>query len=374
MALNRMFGGSQRRPLAAVPASGAAAVSAPSAAGEPTGFGEPARSQGDQLPAAQRQLTAVVPTSGLSLAGCGLLISLLVSLAAAPDLARQLLGWEVLPDSELYGRSLQLVRNCLGLRSQATLAGWLTQIFLLFAAATALVVRGVQRHRRDLVRRRFRAWGWLAIGWIAAAGATAMPLGPAVAISLVTLTETPFGPSGLGWWLACGVGGLAVPVLWAVLRMRERLPTAVPLAVGLLAWAGSVGCLWFANSDARLPLLANAGWLAGSGLILLAMMAAVRSSLREIDGLCPPATARPRKRKSPKVRSPKATRPARVAEPPAEPAEPPTTDPSNAVAVSSSTEADPEAESASDDAEPNRRLSKAERRRLRKLARSGRAA
>ncbi len=372
MAMNRMFGRSQRRRLAA--ALAADEESPVAATAEPCRETEPAASRGDRLPAAQRQLAALVPTRAMSLIGCLLAISLLVSLAVMTDFSRVILSRELIPESGRFAASLTLVRDSIGLRGQGTLAGWLTQVFLLLAAATALVVRSVQRHRRDEFKGRFRAWGWLAVIWIVAAAATAMPLGPAVAAALVVLTETPFGPQGLGWWLACGIAGLLVTVFWALLRMRERLPTAATLGLGLLAWAAAVGCHWFSAADPRLPLLATASWLAGSGLMLLAMMLAVRSSLREIDGLCPqPRTHQP-KRQTKK-------RPARSAAAPAQPTgkasdDSPAGPPDCTLAADSedtAEEACPD-ESFGDETEPQRRLSKAERRRLRKLARSGRAA
>lgn len=373
MAMNRIFGRSQRRRLAA--AMAADEESPLAAVAEHCCENEPAAGRDDRLPAAQRQLAALVPTRGLSLAGCFLAISLLVGLAVGTDFSRVILSHELIPEVGRFAASLTLVRDSVGLRGQATLAGWLTQVFLLLAAAAALVVRSVQRHRRDEFKGRFRAWGWLAVIWIVAAAATAMPLGPAVAAALVVLTETPFGPQGLGWWLACGVAGLLVTVVWALLRMRERLPTGGTLGLGLLAWAAAVGCLWFSAADPRLPLLATASWLVGSGLILMAMMLAVRSSLREIDGLCPQSRTR-----QPRQRTKK--RPTRSA---AAPAQPPgeTSDDSSAGTSDSIPATEPEGavedaapdESFDDETAPQRRLSKAERRRLRKqLARSGRAA
>lgn len=376
MAVNRMFGRSQRRRLAA-----ALSAEADLPAASPT---EPARdplesptSRGDLLPVAQRQLAALVPTQIASLLGCFLAIVLLIGLAVVTECSREIFNRELIPDSERFATSLQHVRSGLRLQGQGTFAGWLTQVFLLLAAATAVVVRSIQRHRRDEFRGRFRAWGWLAFIWLVAAAGTATPLGPAVAAAFVTLTETPFGPHGLGWWLSVGVASLVITVPWTVLRMRERLPASVTLGLALLSWATAVGCLWFSAADVRLPLLATAAWLAGSGLIWLAMMLAVRSSLREIDGLClAPQIRQPRKRREKQSRQP-AVAPGEQTDESADdateetpvftPAEEPT-----AVAADHSLQnpADDEV----NETEPERRLSKAERRRLRKLARSGRAA
>lgn len=309
---------------------------------------------------------AALPASGLAVTGSGFAILLACCLAVAPEFSRQLLDRELLPDAGRYAASIQMLRNSLGLHGPATLAGWLAQVFLLLAAAAARRIRSVRRSGPEGVPGRFRAWGWLGLIWIIAAAATAMPLGPAVAAALVEVTETPFGPSGLGWWVVCGVAGLALTVPWAVLGMREQRPTAAAVALGLSLWAGSIGCLWLAQLDPRLPLLANAGWLFGTGLVLLAMLLAVRSSLREAAGLCPPARHRPRRRAGKPV---VARQQAGKSGSAGSTAGAPGREPPEAAVVEDS--------SASDAAEPggaDRRLSKAERRRLRKLARNGRAA
>jgi len=370
-----MFGRGQRRRLAA--ALSAEGERPDAAAAGPREQVESPAGRGDLLPAAQRHLAALVPTRLPPLLGCFLAIALLIGLAVGADCSRELFSRELIPDSDHFAASLQHVRSGLSLHGQGTLAGWLTQVFLLLATATTLVVRSVQRHRQDEFSGRFRAWGWLACVWLVAAAATATPLGPAVAATCITLTETPFGPHGLGWWLTVGIASLVVTTPWTVLRMRERLPTALTLGLALLSWAAAVGCLWFSPADVRLSLLAPAAWLIGSGLILLAMMLAVRSSLREIDGLCPqPQAHQPRKRREqhsprPAAAPAKRTDEAVVDTPQETPDFTPAVD-HEAVAADHSLENLTDDEG--DENEPQRRLSKAERRRLRKLARNSRAA
>jgi hypothetical protein len=333
------------------------------------------------LPDAQRHLSALVPTHGLSLTGVAILLILLTGLAVAPTVARQGFGHELLPTNDSDADSIGMLRQSLGLHNQATLAGWLTQAFLFLAAASALVVRAIQRNRLDGPTGRYRVWGWLAFVWLAAAFTTAVPLGPAVAAALLTLTATPFGPQGLGWWATCGGTALLLTVPLAIFRLREQLPTALPLGSGLLLWAGATGCLWQAAADTRMLPMANAAWLAGSSLILLAMLMAVRSSLREIHGLCPPATARTKKPEAGKSRA--IRQPASDAGATTAPASPAEAEPAhNEAAIDfqevhehtdESSENDFSETDAFNGATP-RRLSKSERRRLRKLSRRGQAA
>ena len=370
--MTRLLGGHQRRRLAAALAAeqgaDAAQPTPPTAAAPAT----------DQLPAAQQHLAGLVPTSGFALAGVSLLVLLTVGIAIAPAIAREAFGYELLPNHDAYGTSLGHLRRCLGLHEQATLAGWLTQVYLLLAAATALVVRSLHRHRRDQFKNRSRVWGCLATVWIAAALATAVPVGPAVAAALLTLTATPFGPHGLGWWATCGATGLLLTVPLAILRMRERLPTAAPLGMGLVLWAGATACIWQSANDPRLLQAANASWLVGSSLILMAMLVAVRSSLREITGCCrqPTATRTKKKQKTPRLR-PAAASPAAesvAAEPVAEAAPADTFIDFQEVSDEPEPDVDVEPDAEPADGQSPQRLSKAERRRLRKLARRGQAA
>lgn len=373
--MSGIFGGKQRRQLATAGAADQEKPLPQQVTAAQTG----PRSQ--MLPDAQQHLAALIPTHGLTLTGIAILLLLLTSLAVAPAVAWEGFGYDLLPPNGSYAASIGMLRQCLGLHTQATLAGWLTQAFLFLAAASAAVVRSLQRHRRDSPKARYRVWGWLAVFWIAAAAATAMPLGPAVAAAFLTLTATPFGPQGLGWWVACGSASMLLTVPLAVLRMRERLPTALPLGSGLLLWAGATGCIWQTATDPRLLLVANAAWLAGSGLILLAMLMAVRSSLREIHGLCRPATVRTKKPKAAKSRA--VRQPASDAGATSAPASPAEAEPAHDEAAIDFQEVHEHADesAANDDSEADtfdeatpRRLSKSERRRLRKLSRRGQAA
>lgn len=373
--MSGIFGSKQRRQ----PAVAVAADQKKQLHHQTTGAQPAPRSQ--MLPDAQQHLAALVPTHGLTLTGVIFLVLLLTGMAVAPAVAREGFGHELLAMNESYATSIGVLRQSLGLHTQATLAGWLTQAFLFLAAASALIVRALQRHRRDGPGGRFRVWGWLAVLWITAAATTAVPLGPAVAAALLTLTATPFGPQGLGWWVTCGSTALLLTAPLAVLRLREKLPTALTLGSGLLLWAGATGCIWHASKDPRLLPLANAAWLAGSGLIFFSMLLAVRGTIREIHGLCRPPAAKPKKLKSAKARI--AHQNGSAGSSTTDSVTPPTATPAfedtaidfqevHELGDESATSFGSEAEDFSDQAP--RRLSKSERRRLRKLSRRGQAA
>ena len=332
----------------------------------------------ETLPPLYRHLALFVPTRVVSLFGVAAIQLCALFLALVPCLSHEFAGYEFMPDGGKYSLSVDILRGGFGLQGQANLAGWLTQTFLLLATGVALILRSLQRNRCDTKKPGFRLWGALAIVLASTSLATTLPIGPAVAAALLQSTNTPFGPQGLGWWASVGSLCICISVLATFLKLRERLASFLALTPGLLLWCASTACVWFSVSDPRLLLLANATWLAGSGCILFAMLLAVRSSLREIDGFC-----KQKKGPAPKKKTRLITSAARPSSPnDTRPIATTAIDfeevPNHGTASQPPTQAETaiENEFGSSDHEPplQRRLSKSERRRLRKLARNGRAA
>ncbi len=220
-----------------------------------------------------------------------------------------------------------------------------------------------------------------------------LPLGSAVGLAVEEATGTTLGPGGYGWWLTLAGGGLLLTLLWAILPMQERLPTAVSIGSGLLAWCCAVVCAWQGASTQWLATIGPAAWTWGAALILIGMLIAGRSTVREIRGQTRrrqrPARQPQRRTVTPgqhpqHARSHTAADVAgadtgpdfEVAGSDGDPAPPWEAD---REAIDSSAEsADGDDGPVDDEEDPqesaHRKLSKAERRRLRKLARSGRAA
>ena len=364
--MTRLFGRSQpQRPIAPTSARNT----------EPhQGSGNTGSLISEALPARYRHLASFVPTRTVSLTVVAIIQLCVLSFALAPCLGREFAAYEFIPDGGTYSLSVDILRGGFSLQGQANLAGWITQTFLFLATGTALILRALQRNRCDTSRPGFRLWGVLAIVLMGASLATVLPIGPAVAAALLQMTNTPFGPQGLGWWVTFGSFCICISVLGTFFRLHERLAVFMALTPGLLLWCASAACVWFSTNGPRLLLLANATWLAGSGCILFAMMLAVRSILREIDGLCKQKKNRTTKSKRQLVNS-------AVVSSSADDSQPTTTTaidfeeiPSQVSASQQTVHDDREAEQDNENAPLQRRLSKAERRRLRKLARNGRAA
>lgn len=315
-------------------------------------------------PERQRGPAVLLPTGigGITLAA--LVILGPVVGAATVGAWETLVGRPLVVPAGRFARSLAALAACCDPRAIASLQGWLAQSWLLVAAAVALVVRLMRRHRRDDYRGRYRAWGWMATLLVLAALAGSVPVGPLVAATLVDATGIVLGPQGIGWWIAVAATAWLVVAPWAVLPLHERAGTAVWLGLALGAWSGAAAAEWLAAGRPEWIVGGRAAWALGAALAAVAMLVAARSVIREVRGL---AKARPTPRPAQPARKSEAT----VAEP-AEDVEVRF----DAVTESAVEEADDD-ESATryvDGSEPEQRhLSKAERKRLKKLARMNRS-
>ena len=313
-------------------------------------------------------LATRLPTGmgGLLLAAAAILVPMAAAVAVA--VSGPLLGRPLVPSGEgRFARSLAAVATAFDPRGSMPVQVWLAELCLLAAAAVAGSVRFMRRHRRDDFKGRFRAWGWLAVCFTVAAWAGAVPVGPLLSALASDVTGISVGPAGIGWWLGLAAASMAVVPLWAVVPLRERTATAFWMLFGLAAWAGAAAMPWageWVGGEARGAILAQSLWALGSALWLVSMLAAARGVIREVRGV---AAERPRAKT-------RAERKQEVRAAAAQDEEEETEEdlPEEELIFE---EADSSADSSDaggdfvDGSESDRHLSKAERKRLRKLAR-----
>jgi hypothetical protein len=256
-------------------------------------------------------LATRLPTGlgGLLLAAVVILLPMAGAITVA--VSGSLFGRPLLPPAEgRFARSLAVIASAFDSRVGMPLQVWLAELCLLLAAAVAGAVRFMRRHRRDDFKGRFRAWGWLAVFFTVAAWAGAVPLNLLVAAVASDATGIVAGPGGIGWWLGLAACGFAVVVPWAVVPLRERAVTSLWMVLGLMAWAVAAAMPWagqWVGGDARGGLIAQAAWAAGAAVWLVAMLAAARSVIREVRGLSSPAAERPaRKTRAERKQEPRA--------------------------------------------------------------------
>ncbi|MBM4010599.1 MAG: hypothetical protein FJ286_04345 [Planctomycetes bacterium] len=318
-------------------------------------------------PEKQRGPAVLLPTGlgGLSLAVAAILLPLAGAIAAST--AEQFLGHGPFTGGGRFARTVAAAGALFDARGVNALQSWLAQAYLLLAAGVALIVRLMRRHRRDDFKGRFRAWGWMAAVLAAVALAGAVPVGRLVAAVLADSTGVVLGPGGIGWWIVISSAVVLAVALWAVLPLHERLATAFLLGLALGGWGTSAAATWLADGRERVVVAGAAAWSLAAGFALVAMLAAARSVIREVRGQCG-------------VRKPKAEKPAKpvkadVAKPTLQATDEDEADaPDFQPLTGRASGDDSETEYTDGSEQEHRHLSKAERKRLRKLARMNGAA
>lgn len=314
----------------------------------------------DASPEKQKGPATLLPTGlgGFTAAAAAILLPVAAALALAA--AEPIFGRTIFVPQGRFARTIQATAGCLDAHSMQSLAGWLAQVWLGVAASVALIVRLMRRHRRDDYNGRYRAWGWLASLFAITACAGLVPIGGLVGAAFADTTGITLGPGGIGWWIALATIAYGAVALWAVLPLHERGATACWLTLALSAWAAAAACQWLGVRDAAV-IGGHAAWVVGAALAAIAMLAAARSVIREIRGQCRTAAVTSR------------GKPERQAAPPAREEEPAVEEPADITAPEDDA-AGGEDTAFVDGTEPeHRHLSKAERKRLKKLARMNRA-
>jgi len=315
----------------------------------------------DAHPEKQKGPATLLPTGLGGFAGVALLILLPMAAALALAAAEPVFGRQLLAPQGRFARTIAAAAGCLDPRSMQSLAGWLAQVSLGVATAVALIVRLMRRHRRDDYNGRYRAWGWLAGLFVITACAGLVPVGRLVGALLADATGITLGPGGIGWWVTLATAAYVAVALWAVLPLHERGATAFWLVLALGMWAAAAGGHWLGGRDVAV-IGGHAAWAAGAALAAVAMLAAARSVIREVRGQCKATSATARVK-------PERPAAATVADDDGDVAERPTP-----LALSDEDSSGGDDSGFVDGTEPeHRHLSKAERKRLKKLARMNRA-
>jgi hypothetical protein len=182
-------------------------------------------------------------------------------------------------------RSLDLARA-------DSLAGWFAALVMFATAVLSLFIYSVRRYRLDDYRGRYRVWLWGALVWLAMSIDAVADLRGAVITLGVELSGRTGPGGGVLWWLA--PWGLVV--FWFGLRMlldvRGCRTATASFLFGFTVL--SAGCLLSRLSQLSLSLdprhgvmLAVGCWLAASWLLFFAHVAFARHVLLDAHGQLP---------------------------------------------------------------------------------------
>jgi hypothetical protein len=274
------------------------------------------------------------------------------------------------------------------------IATWMAAVVLLLAAAGCALIYSIRRHRIDDYRGRYRIWLASAAACLLLSVSSVAALHDVLAAVLANVTGWTALREGAVWWLTVGLLPLGWIFVRTLLDAREcRLAAALMMAAAL-AYATSAAAYFGAlsNAAATLDVILTGGTavLLGHWLLFAAVASYARFVVLDAQGLVPmrPRIKHPRKDQSTST-SPTASlsKPTRAASPSVlsaggysrqRPANDlPPAKPANAAdwVDGSRPERDPYEDDRDDDPQAaGRKLSKADRKRLRKLKAQNRAA
>lgn len=176
------------------------------------------------------------------------------------------------------------------LQSEGSLARWFSSVVLLLAALTSLVVYSVRRHRKDDYQGRYRVWLWSALICLAASVGEGSKLHEAFReLSVYAVGRWGWGDGSMWWMAACGLA-LAVVGTRLLLEMRVcRLSTAaLLLATACYGMALAARLHWLLPAVGTTAVLVKEGCqLAGNFWLFMAMVLHARFVILEADGRLP---------------------------------------------------------------------------------------
>ncbi len=178
--------------------------------------------------------------------------------------------------------------DALGLTAPGSLASWVSAVVLLIASAASLIIYAIRRHRIDDFRGRYRVWLGASIACLAMSANSVTGLHQTFADVATHLTGWSALRDGAVWWLL--VPGL--PIAWILIRglfdMRECRFGAALLSAGLLSYAVAVaaylGLAPIADLQIR-SLTAGTALLAGHWFVLASVASYARFVVLDAQGL-----------------------------------------------------------------------------------------
>ncbi len=194
-------------------------------------------------------------------------------------------GW-MLDRVSAGGRSVA----ALDLAAKGSLGCWFCSLMLLAASVTALLIYSVRRYRTDDYRGRYRIWRWAAACWLLMATDEAASLRDGLRELMTSMTGTPLLGDGSLWWVIVYVLILGAIGSRLLLDMRSD-----PFAMGILVVAGIAATtaimgqlgLILPEPDSRRIMVSSGAAMLGGLALLMAMLLHARHVLRDAEGLLP---------------------------------------------------------------------------------------
>jgi hypothetical protein len=168
------------------------------------------------------------------------------------------------------------------------MTAWLSAVLLMFSAVVCLVIHSLRRHRIDDIRGRYRIWLAAAIACLVMSADSVAPLHHFVAAVATHFTQHGALREHAAWWLV--LAGL--PLSWIGLR---ALMDAFESRLAASALVTSFGCFalslasylmsWPAQSPAGEMVVTAGAQLLGTWMLLIGVVAYGRFVVLDVQGL-----------------------------------------------------------------------------------------
>ena len=181
----------------------------------------------------------------------------------------------------------------LDLNVKGSLGNWYSTLSLLAAAAAAMIVYSVRRHRVDDYQGRYRIWLWAAACWFLLATDQAASLREGFRQLMISLTGSRLFGCGDIWWASVYTLMLGSVGSRLMMDMRELAGHGVVGVAGIvsgLAMAMRLG--WTLLEPGKFEIMLRAGIEMGGSLLVLATMGLhARHVIFDAEGLLPTCEA-----------------------------------------------------------------------------------
>ncbi|HEX5445747.1 MAG TPA: hypothetical protein VFW87_18115 [Pirellulales bacterium] len=181
------------------------------------------------------------------------------------------------------------------LRSEGSLASWFSSMVLLLAALASMAVYSIRRHRKDDYHGRYRVWRWTALVWLTLSIDAGSTLHEAFSEVMSYATGRRGWGDGSLWWIGACALLLAYVGGRLLLEMRVcRLSTAALLLAAICyAVTAAARFHWLPIGGSEAVLVKAGCEMAGSLWLLMAMVLHARYVILEADGRLPVKRAKP---------------------------------------------------------------------------------
>lgn len=243
-----------------------------------------------------RRTSDFVPRSNLAhalwwLAGLTLAAGLLAGYATLIEPAEA-------PAATVAGPLFQLAHG-------GSLIGWFSSTLLTLAAAGSVLTYSIRRHRLDDYRGSYRLWLWSAAAWLVMSIDATANLHTPFSDAMTAATGWSMAGNSAVWWI--GVWGMLMLVL--AIRLGIETRDCRSAMVGVIAtfslWTAAlaIDACWIAAGE-HAGLIAAAGRLVGQMTLLLSIGLYARHVLLDAEGLLPVRAEKPKREKKPKKEKP----------------------------------------------------------------------